>query len=79
MRAVLLACTLATAFAGGPEILQQRCVSCHNASARVAGLSLETRAEAARVLTGKLLARVQAGEMPPGGGLPAAERAEASR
>jgi mono/diheme cytochrome c family protein len=77
-RAILLLASLgaAPAFGTGPEILQKRCLSCHNAQARMGGLSLETKADAAAVLGGRLWARVQAGQMPPGGGLPPAERAE---
>ncbi|HEU0119211.1 MAG TPA: DUF1553 domain-containing protein [Bryobacteraceae bacterium] len=62
--------------AGGPEILQKRCLSCHNPQAKMGGLTLHSRTAAAGVLAEKLLARVQAGQMPPGGGLPPEERAE---
>ena len=75
-RVVFLLCGVSAVFAGGADVLQKRCVSCHNAKARVGGLSLETRAEAGAVLTGRLRARVEAGQMPPGGGLAAGERAE---
>ena len=62
------------AFAGGPQILEKRCIQCHNTKARVGGLSLETRAEAEKVLGGRLLSRVLSGQMPPGGGLAEEER-----
>jgi len=62
------------AMAGGPEILEKRCLSCHNSKARIGGLSLETRADAATVLGGRLLGRVTSGQMPPGGGLAQDER-----
>jgi hypothetical protein len=62
--------------ADGPAILERRCLSCHNDSARMGNLSLTTRANAAGVLDGKLLQRVTAGQMPPGGGLAAEEKAE---
>jgi 3',5'-cyclic AMP phosphodiesterase CpdA len=75
-RVVFLLCGVAAAFAGGADVLQKRCISCHNAKARVGGLSLETRAAAEAVLTGRPRARVEAGQMPPGGGLAAGERAE---
>lgn len=75
-RIVFLLGTLTAVYAGGPEILQKRCLSCHNGQAKMGGLSLETKADAAAVLSGKLARRVEAGEMPPGGGLPPGERAE---
>jgi mono/diheme cytochrome c family protein len=80
-RAILLLASLAAApaYGGGPEILQKRCVSCHNGQARMGGLSLETKADAAPVLAAKLWTRVQTGQMPPGGGLPEAERAEIAK
>ena len=49
--------------ADGPAILERRCLSCHNDSARMGNLSLTTRANAAGVLDGKLLQRVAAGQM----------------
>ena len=71
-----LAMALAGVYAaGGPDILQKRCLSCHNGQARMGGLSLESKGDATGVLGGKLLARVEAGQMPPGGGLPTEERA----
>ncbi len=70
--AMLLVC--AAASAGGPEIIQKRCIQCHNAKTRVGGLSLETRADAEKVLGGRLLSRVESGQMPPGGGLADDER-----
>jgi len=75
-RALLILFAVAAGFAGGPEILQKRCLSCHNAQAKMGGLNLETRADAAKVLEGKLLARVASGTMPPGGGLAKEERDE---
>lgn len=76
MRTSLLGLLLAVVCPGaGPDILQKRCLGCHNGQAKMGGLSLESRADAGSVLTGKLLARVEAGQMPPGGGLPAEERA----
>jgi hypothetical protein len=71
--AILLA-RVGVAAPGGPEILQKRCISCHNTRARVGGLSLETRADAEKTLGGRLLSRVESGQMPPGGGLPDEER-----
>ncbi len=80
MRATVLGVSLAVVcLGGGPEIVQKRCLSCHNRQAKMGGLSLESRAAAAAVLDGKMLARVRAGQMPPGGGLPAEERAEMER
>ena len=74
MRLVLLLGLASLAFADAPAILARRCLSCHNNSTRLGNLSLESRATAAAVLPAKLLARVERGEMPPGGGLPPAER-----
>jgi hypothetical protein len=76
MRTVLLLCSVAVASAGAPEILQKRCLSCHNGQAKMGGLSLESKADAVAVLDGKLFRRVESGQMPPGGGLPPEERAE---
>ena len=74
MRLVLVLGMASLAFADAPAILARRCLSCHNNSTRLGNLSLESRATAAAVLPAKLLARVERGEMPPGGGLPPAER-----
>ena len=77
MKGALLFLPLAAALtAAGPDIVQKRCLSCHNAQARMGGLNLESRAAAAPVLDGKMAARVKAGQMPPGGGLASEERAE---
>ncbi len=62
-------------FADGPAIIQKRCLSCHNGTARIGGLSLESRADASAVLGERLLRRVESGQMPPGGGLATDERA----
>jgi hypothetical protein len=64
-----LLCVVSLTAAAGPEILQKRCLSCHNPQAKMGGLSLASRADAARVLAGPMAARVSAGQMPPGGGL----------
>ncbi len=75
MRPLLLLFGLATlAYADAPQILARRCLSCHNDSTRLGNLSLTSRSTAAAVLPAKLLARVERGEMPPGGGLPLDER-----
>jgi hypothetical protein len=76
MRVLLLLSLATVVYADAPQILARRCLSCHNDSTRLGNLSLTSRATAAAVLPAKLLARVERGEMPPGGGLPAAERAE---
>ena len=73
---ILIVCSAIAAMAGGPEILQKRCIQCHSSATRMGGLSLETRAESERVLSGRLLERVLKGQMPPGGGLPDVERQE---
>jgi hypothetical protein len=52
----------------GPAILANRCMSCHNDQAKVAGLDLTTRESAASRLE-KIGQRVAAGTMPPGGKL----------
>jgi len=75
MRALLLFGLAAVAYADAPQILARRCLSCHNETTRLGNLSLTSRAAAAAVLPAKLLARVERGEMPPGGGLPEDERA----
>ena len=75
MRSILLFCLATFAYADAPQILARRCLSCHNDSTRLGNLSLTSRANAAAVLPAKLLARVERGEMPPGGGLPLEERA----
>ncbi|OYW22505.1 MAG: hypothetical protein B7Z55_04540 [Planctomycetales bacterium 12-60-4] len=75
MRFLLLFALAAIAYADAPQILARRCLSCHNDSTRLGNLSLTSRSAAATVLPAKLLARVERGEMPPGGGLPAGERA----
>jgi mono/diheme cytochrome c family protein len=63
-------------FAAGPQVIQKRCLSCHNDTAKMGNLSLVTRAGAERVLSGRLLARIDAGQMPPGGGLTDEEKTQ---
>lgn len=75
MRPFLLLLALpATLLSDGPELIEKRCLSCHNAAAKMGGLNLETRDSAQSVLPAKLGQRVAAGQMPPGGGLAPAER-----
>jgi len=74
IRFLVLATSVAVCLADGPAILEKRCLGCHNDAAKMGNLSLTSRANAARVLGGSLLGRVQRGEMPPGGGLPREER-----
>jgi hypothetical protein len=74
MRFLLLLGLATLAFADAPQILARRCLSCHNDATRLGNLSLTSRSTAAAVLPAKLLARVERGEMPPGGGLPPEER-----
>jgi len=57
-----------------PAILAHRCASCHNAKAATAGLDLSTREAALRAGLPRILRRVQLGQMPPTGALPAAEQ-----
>ena len=76
MRLVILCFSAALAWADPAQILTKRCVSCHNSSSKMGNLSLATRADAERVLSGRLLERIEKGQMPPGGGLPAAELSE---
>ncbi len=74
---LLFLCFIGTiSWADPAQILTKRCLSCHNASSRMGNLSLATRADAERVLSGRLLDRIEKGQMPPGGGLPAQERDE---
>jgi len=54
------------------EILQRRCLSCHNAKVKTAGLDLSTRGVVPLRL---LLERVDKGQMPPSGPLSADEKA----
>ena len=75
MRPFLLLGLAALAYADAPQILARRCLSCHNDATRLGNLSLTSRSSASAVLPAKLLARVERGEMPPGGGLPLEERA----
>ncbi|MBM3768970.1 MAG: DUF1549 domain-containing protein, partial [Acidobacteria bacterium] len=74
MRWILFAA--AALYAAGPQVIQKRCLSCHNDTAKMGNLSLATRAGAERVLAGRLIARVDAGQMPPGGGLNDDEKAQ---
>ncbi|MCA2966877.1 MAG: DUF1553 domain-containing protein [Acidobacteriaceae bacterium] len=74
MRLVLALGLASLAYADATAILARRCLSCHNDSTRLGNLSLQSRTTAAAVLPAKLLARVERGEMPPGGGLPPEER-----
>ena len=76
MRLVILCFIAALAWADPAQILTKRCVSCHNSSSKMGNLSLATRSDAERVLSGRLLERIEKGQMPPGGGLPAAELSE---
>jgi hypothetical protein len=75
MRILLLCWASTIVWADATQILARRCLSCHNDTARMGNLSLSNRAAAEGVLASKLMARVERGEMPPGGGLPAEERA----
>jgi cytochrome c551/c552 len=79
MRFVVLWAVLALASQGqeleneATAILQKKCLGCHNPTAKVAGLNLNTRAAAASSF-GRILEKVQSGQMPPGNPLPPAER-----
>ncbi len=67
-------CAAADVAVEAPALLARRCVSCHNAKAKAAGLDLSTRDTTLRVDRKRLLARVQLGQMPPDGALPAADQ-----
>ena len=54
-------------------ILRKNCLGCHNPTARMAGLILNSRASAEPAFA-RLLEKVQSGKMPPGNPLPPAER-----
>jgi len=70
---LLIAATFPLA-ADAPEILARRCVGCHNAKAKTAGLDLSTRETTIKAGLPKILRRVQLGQMPPDGALPAADQ-----
>ena len=70
---ILIVATIALA-ADAPEILARRCASCHNTKTKTAGLDLSTRETAVSAGLPKILRRVQLGQMPPDGALPAAEQ-----
>ena len=82
MGGAALHATAATGVRPGHEVLQARCLQCHGASTRMGGLDLSTRASAlaggargpalspSNPSGSLLLARVEAGEMPPSSPLP---------
>ena len=57
-----------------PALLARRCAHCHNAKARTAGVDLSTREATLKAGLPKLLRRVQLGQMPPDGSLPASDQ-----
>ncbi len=76
MRLLLLCLIASICWADPTQILTRRCLSCHNATTRMGKLSLASRTDAERVLSARMLERIEKGEMPPGGGLPVEERDE---
>ncbi len=79
MRLIWILVLQASLWADPTAILSKRCLSCHNEAAKMGNLSLVSRLSAERVLGGKLLDRINKGEMPPGAPLPAEEREELKR
>ncbi len=72
-------CAAAEVSVDAPAVLARRCVSCHDAKAKTSGLDLSSRESALRGGSkagglSLLLRRVQLGQMPPEGALPAAEQ-----
>ena len=67
-------CAAADLSIDAPAILARHCASCHNAKAKTAGLDLSTRETTLRAGLPRILRRVQLGQMPPTGALPAAEQ-----
>ena len=59
----------------GPAVVAKRCLGCHNNQAKVGGLDLTTRDSAASRLD-RIVQRLTAGTMPPGGKLPDQEMAD---
>ncbi len=57
-----------------PALLARRCAHCHNAKTRTAGVDLSTREATLKAGLPKLLRRVQLGQMPPDGALPATDQ-----
>ncbi len=76
MRLLILCIVATVSWANPVQILTKRCLSCFNPSSKMGNLSLASRPDAERVLSGRLLERIEKGQMPPGGGLPAEERDE---
>jgi hypothetical protein len=67
-------CLAADVSVDGPAILARHCASCHSAKTKTAGLDLSTREATLRAGLPRILRRVQLGQMPPSGALPAAEQ-----
>ncbi|MBL8241555.1 MAG: DUF1553 domain-containing protein [Bryobacterales bacterium] len=67
-------CAAAEPSVEASAILARRCASCHNAKAKTAGVDLSTREAAMRAGFDRIQRRVQLGQMPPQGALPAAEQ-----
>jgi hypothetical protein len=82
----LLSCATVRAFEDGSALIGRLCVSCHNGTQKMGGLSLESRDTAekggksgpalsrADPSASLLMKRIDAGEMPPGNRLPSSER-----